>query len=581
MSAKRRKTVRDESSRPRETVTPPAGGPRWLPLAIAAGLVVLTVMVFAGVRNHDFVDFDDGLYITDNANVRGGLTRENVAWAFTTGHAANWHPLTWISHQTDVSMFGLNPGMHHLTNLFWHTLNVLLLFGLLRSLTGSTMRSAFVAGLFAIHPVHVESVAWISERKDVLSTFFWLSSTWLYASWTRRPSAALRLIGSLVLFAFGLMSKPMLMTMPFTLLLLDLWPLGRTVSWTRRVVEKLPYFALAIASLIVTVAVQQHGGAVSSLQTLTIGERFANAVMSYGIYLWQLVWPTRLAAFYPFENTIAPARVAISAALLLIITVLAFRLRRRYPHALVGWLWFVGTLVPVIGIVQVGMQAHADRYTYVPYIGLFVAWVWSAPAIARRIGLSCRATDAVGAALLLPLLWLTHQQAGTWRTSETLWTHAITVNPDNAKAHNSLGAIYGNTGRVHEAEVQFKEALRLQPDLREGLHIYPNLGRALLAQGKVVEAVPYLERARQLKPDDADLAQEMGLAYLGADRPPDAIRAFRDAVRLNPQLEQSWFVLGVALAASGRIADARHAFNEVLRINPGREDAAIALQRLR
>ncbi len=555
MSSKRQKTVR---RKPPQPAAPPAEPRRshWLTVAIAAGLVLLTVAVFAQVRSYDFVDFDDGLYVSDNANVRGGLTADNISWAFTTGRAANWHPLTWMSHQADVSMFGMDAGRHHLTNVFWHVLNVLLLFGFLRSLTGAVWKSALVAALFAVHPAHVESVAWISERKDVLSTFFLIAATWAWTSWIRKPSAG-RWALALITFALGLMSKPMLMTLPFVWLLLDVWPLGRAaVSWQRRVTEKLPFFGLVAISLAVTLIVQQHGGAVTSLDRLTLSLRLANALTAYGAYLGMLFWPVRLTAFYPYSMTIPAASVAIAAALLVALSVGAWVTRRRLGFLLMGWLWFLGTLVPVIGLVQIGMQSHADRYTYVPYIGLFVALAWAAGEIAARSAPVRAVVAATAVAAIAVLSLAAHAQAATWRTSEVLWSHAIEVMPDNAKAHNSLGAIYGNTGRVKEAEVQFKEALRLRPDLTEGLHIYPNLGRSLAAQGKLAEAIPYLERARQLKPDDAGLASELGFAYLGVDRTTDAIAAFRNAVRLNPQLEQTWFVLGITLAAGGRIAEA-------------------------
>ena len=585
MSERRRiRRIRRAESRGVATrlIAVPGTGPQpWLAPAIAAVLVILTVAVFAQVRAHDFIDFDDGLYVVDNPNVRGGLTQENIAWAFTTGRAANWHPLTWISHQADVSMFGMDAGLHHLTNVAWHALNAILLFGFLRSLTGAVWRSAFVAALFAIHPAHVESVAWISERKDVLSTFFLIVSTWAWTSWTRTPSNA-RWLLALATFALGLMSKPMLMTLPFAWLLLDVWPLGRShVTWTRRVVEKLPFFLLAGASVIVTIAVQQEGGAVTSLDRLSLINRFTNAVTAVTEYLRVLVWPTGLSAFYPLTTSIPVASIVIAVIVVLAISAAAWLTRERFGFVLTGWLWFLGTLVPVIGLVQIGMQSHADRYTYVPYIGLFVAVAWCLNVLAERGPIMRAAIAAFSVAAIVSLAVVAHAQTATWRNSEVLWSHAVAVDPGNAKAHNSLGAIYGNTGRIPEAEREFKEALRLRPDMREGLHIFPNLGRSLVAQGKLSEAIPYLERARQLKPEDAALASELGNAYLGVDRTSDAMRAWQDAVRLNPQLDDTWFMLGIALAAGGNFTEARHAFNEVLRINPGRKDAAMALQRLR
>ena len=297
----------------------PGASRPWLRDAcIAAALLILTMAVFAQVGTHDFVDLDDGLYVVENENVRGGLTAENVHWAFTTGRAANWHPLTWLSHQTDVTLFGMDAGAHHIVSVGWHTVNVLLLFGLLRSATGAAWRSALVAALFAVHPAHVESVAWIAERKDVLSTSFWLGSTWLWIVWTRRRTAGW--IGSaLAVFAAGLMAKPMLITVPVTWLILDVWPLGRTaISWRQRIVEKIPFVALAAASLVVTFLVQQQGGAVASLDRVSIVDRLANAVASFGTYLRVLVWPTNLAAFYPFVLPVPAARAGIGGALLVL-----------------------------------------------------------------------------------------------------------------------------------------------------------------------------------------------------------------------------------------------------------------------
>ena len=555
--------------------------PAWPFWAVASALLLLTIAVFAQVRTHDFVDLDDGLYVVDNVNVKSGLTVDNVRWAFTTGRAANWHPLTWISHQIDVSLFGMDAGSHHLTNLAWHALNTVMLFGLLRFMTGSLVRSGFVAALFAIHPAHVESVAWVSERKDVLSTFFWIATTWSWVQWTRRPSRN-RLILTLALYAFGLMAKPMLITLPFTWLLLDVWPLERRrIVWRARVLEKMPFLLLAAASTVVTVLVQQQGGAVSTVDRISIVDRIMNAVVAYAAYLRMLIWPTDLAAFYPYNDNLGAPAVGAAVVVLAAVSAIAFAVRRHAPFVPIGWLWFLGTLVPVIGLLQIGTQSHADRYTYVPYIGLFVALVWGADALARRASPGPAVLKVAGVAAVIVLAVLAHAQAATWRTSEALWSHAVAVTSGNARAHNLLGAIYGNTGRVQEAEAQFKEALRLRPDMTEGLHILPNLGRSLMAQGKVADALPYLERARALKPEDAALANEVGMAYLGVNRTADAIAAWRDAVRLDPKLEQTWFMLGMTLAASGRVADARAAFTEVVRLNPGRKDAAIALERLR
>jgi Flp pilus assembly protein TadD len=544
---------------------------------LAAALVLITIAVYAQVRSHEFVDLDDGGYVVTNVHVNTGLTLENVRWALTTGYAANWHPLTWTSHQIDVSLFGMNPGRHHLMNVAWHVLNTLMLFGLLRVMTGALWRSAFVAAVFAVHPAHVESVAWVSERKDVLSTFFWLAATWAYVDWVRRP-AAWRYGLVVVLYALGLLAKPMLVTLPFTLLLLDFWPLHRSaLPWARRVLEKVPLLAMAMASSVVTAIVQQGGGAIGAVEVVSIADRLANAVVAYGSYLKMLVWPVDLAIFYPYRMDLPVSSVIGSLIVLAVITVIAWRTRRSQPFVLVGWLWFLGTLVPVIGLVQIGMQALADRYTYVPYIGLLVATAWAGRALAKRAHVGSGFLRVVGAGVVGVLAFVAHGQAATWATSEAIWLRAAIATTGNARAHNSLGVIYGNRGETELAAAHFQEALRLRPDLTEARNVLPNLGLALMAQGKVPEAVPVLERARQVNPERADLAHQLGLAYFSLDRKDEAIASWRDAVRLNPRFEEAHFTMGMVLAGMGRTDDARRAFVEVLRINPSRSEAKQAL----
>jgi len=547
---------------------------------IALALVLVTVAIYAQVISHDFVDLDDTGYVVTNTHVNTGLTADNIRWAFTTGYAANWHPVTWISHQLDVTLFGMRPGAAHAMNVAWHVLNTLMLFGLLRVMTGAVWRSAFVAALFAVHPVHVESVAWIAERKDVLSTFFWLASTWAYVAWVRRP-AVWRYGAMLVLFALGLMAKPMLVTLPFTLLLLDIWPLGRgAVAWSRRITEKLSLFALVIASSIITAIVQRQGGAVGTLDLIPISDRLANAVLSYGRYLKVLVWPVDLAVFYPYVRQLPVPEVAGAGLVLAAITTMAWRLRASQPYLLVGWLWFIGTLVPVIGLVQIGTQALADRYTYVPYIGLFVAAAWGGRAFAVRRHVGPVLLRVVSAAIVVAFGAVAFAQTRTWANSETMWLRAVTVTTGNTWAHNSLGVIYGNRGDTDQALLHFREALRLNPDLSEARNIYANLGHALIVQGKIAEALPNLLRAKELNPDRADVSNELGLAYFGLDRKEEALAAWREAVRINPQFEAAYFTMGIVLAGSNRVDEARQAFLEVLRINPTRKDAQDALKSL-
>ena len=418
---------------------------------LAAALVAAVGAIYWQTTSFEFVNLDDGLYLVENPHVNTGVSTENVRWAFTTGHAANWHPLTWISHQVDVSLFGMAPGAHHAVSMAWHALNALLLFALMRALTGSTWKSFFVAAFFAVHPTRVESVAWVAERKDVLSTFFWLASTYAWVAWVRERGAKWY-AGALVLFACGLMSKPMLVTVPFTWLLLEHWPLARPVPLRQRVIEKWPFFALAAASSVVTFIVQREGGAVGSATLLPVGDRIAHALVSCMRYLGQLAWPEGLAPFYPHPMHTAAAAAIGSAVVLAAITWLAWRTRRTHGFLLTGWLWFVGTLVPVIGLVQVGTQSHADRYTYVPFIGLFIALAWTMQAASRKWDIPCRVFDVAGAMVAIAAGVVAWQQTAHWRTSEALWIHTVSVTERNARAHNLLGAIYANYGRIELAE---------------------------------------------------------------------------------------------------------------------------------
>ena len=374
-------------------------------------LTAVTLSLYAPVRHFDFINFDDPAYVLNNPQVQAGITSSSIRWAFTQGHSSNWHPLTWISHMLDWQLFGRHAGGHHATNVLLHTGNTLLLFGLLIRLTGKAGRSAVVAGLFALHPLHVESVAWIAERKDVLSTFFGLWTLWAYARYADRPSAA-RYLAALGLFALGLMSKPMLVTWPFVLLLLDYWPLKRvdSVPWRTLLREKVPFLVLALASAVVTFLVQREGGAVAAISRISAGMRLQTALVAYVAYIGKLVWPTRLAVLYPLAHSLPIAQVAGAVAVLAIITYAAWRGARRFPYLATGWLWYLGTLVPVIGLVQVGTQRMADRYTYIPYIGLFVFGVWGVAdwAEQRKIPRGAMAGAAVTILSLLTALTARH-----------------------------------------------------------------------------------------------------------------------------------------------------------------------------
>ena len=579
---------------------------------ICSLLVLATWVAYWPVTRHQFVNFDDPHYICDNPHVKAGLTWSGLLWAFQSGYASNWHPLTWISHMVDCQLYGLNPAGHHLTNLLFHLTNTLLLFLLLRRLTGSLWRSAFVAALFAWHPLHVESVAWASERKDVLSTCFFLLTIWAYARYaeggeqkseirrpkpeggrenaecrmqnaeTRNPQPATLLtppvsryyILSLFLFALGLMSKPMLVTLPFVLLLLDFWPLGRlqfsilnsqpSTLW-RLLREKLPFFALALAASIVTYLVQRSGGAVSSLELLPFHSRITNALVAYFRYLSLTLWPAQFAVVYPYSRHLAAASV-IAAALLLAGASGFFLSRVRHqPYLVVGWLWFLGTLVPTIGLVQVGPQCMADRYTYIPSIGLFLLIVWGLDALLdpwplKRLCLPVAGTLALAACLACSCRQLTY-----WQDSESLFRHAIAVTTDNHIAHINLGKALLELGNPDEAVVHLAKAVRLTPDDPEAQY---NLGTALVMQAKPDKAIACFSEALRLNPDYGDAHGNLGITLMRQGKPDQGSAHLAAAVKLKPDDPQLHCNLGLALLELNRPREAADQFSQALRLNP-------------
>jgi len=536
-------------------------------------LVLTTVTVFWQVRNHEFINLDDSKYVTENRHVQNGLTLDSMIWAFTTTQVANWHPLTWLSHMLDCQLYGLNPKGHHLTNVFLHLLNTLLLFFILQRMTGALWRSGLVAAFFALHPLHVESVAWVAERKDVLSTLFWLLTMWGYIWYVERPRLT-RYLLTLLAFTLGLMTKPMLVTMPCVLLLLDYWPLKRFqlsqpggdtpattgifkeqgVPFLRLLLEKTPFFALAAASSIVTFLAQRSGGAVSALDVYPVKIRIANALVSYVSYIGQMVWPRGLAVFYPHPGTHLPGWHAVGAGLLLAcISIAVIRAARRHPYLAVGWLWYLGTLVPVIGLVQVGAQAMADRYTYVPLIGLFVIIAWSIPDLLagnhyRKIVLSM----AVGTVLLALTVcsWL---QVQHWKNNLTLFKHALKVTAKNYVAHDSLGNALAQQGKVEEAIDHYYEALKIKPNL---VNLHNNLGVALLEQRKVKEAMSHYDIALRLNADYAETYNNFGVAWFTVGEFDKAIAHYHEALRLDPAYGKAHNNMGNALVEHGRFEEA-------------------------
>jgi tetratricopeptide (TPR) repeat protein len=591
-------------------------------------------VLYARVVSYDFV-FDDIIHITENPTVRRGLTWEGLGWALTTTHAANWQPLTWLSHLLDCSLFGLNAGGHHLVNVALHALTAALLFAVLERSTGACWRAAAVAVIFAVHPLRVESVAWIAERKDVLSGVFWMLTMLAYVRYVRRPSPG-RLVCVGALLGAGLMAKPMLVTLPAVLLLWDVWPLGRwsadglatatavgdnpeAEAVTRRsraalVAEKLPLLAVCAGAAVVTLVAQTEGRAVQSLDVLPVGARIDNALRSYVAYLWMTVWPVDLAFLYPHPITLgdrAPsltlAGLASGAALLAVTGIVAGAWRRR-PYLLVGWLWYLGTLVPVIGIVQVGNQALADRYTYIPLIGIAIAVAWGTADLARRWP-RLRPLIAGGAVALLAF-WLvrTWAQVAVWRDEPTLNTHALAVTTNNFVAHNNLGRALYLQGRLPEAAAHLEHALAIKPGfpeahnnlgavlLQEGrldmaterferaleidrgyAEAYENLGLVRFRQGRLEEAAGYLEKAVAYAPDNPQAHYDLGTVRLQQGRPAEAAAEFEAALMLRADHAESHNNLGVALLQLGRPQDATVQFEAALAIKPDHATARAGL----
>jgi protein O-mannosyl-transferase len=589
---------------------PPVASGRRSGFWIHAALFVATFAVYAQVRHFDFLNFDDPDYVTGNSHVRHGITSDGLRWAFTSGEAANWFPVTRLTHMLDVQLFGLRSGWHHLTNVLIHALAAMILFAFLQRATRARWPSAFVAFLFALHPLHVESVAWVAERKDVLSALFWFLALWAYVRYAERPELR-RYALVLAVFCLGLMSKPMTVTLPLVLLLLDVWPLRRPRT-ARLLWEKIPFFALSAAVAIATFLVQRGTGAVESLSVHPIAMRVENALVSYVVYIVKMFWPTRLAAFYPYPQDV-PAWEAVLAGLAIVaITVLVLRSLRDRPYLAAGWLWFLGTLVPVIGLVQVGSQARADRYMYIPMVGLSIMLAWGAADVVRRWPGAKRPVSALAAAACLSLTAVTWFQLQHWKNSESLFQHAIEVTKGNAVAHHNLGNILLRVpARLPEAVAQLEEALRLEPnspkvhtdlgvalskmpgrlpdaiaEYRAALRLEPdsaivhnNLGNALAdIRGGLPLAVSEYETALRLKPDYAEAHNNLGTALSKIGRLPEALAEFEAAVRIDPDYADPHNNIGTALSRMpGRSGDAISEYRAALRIKPDYADAHLNL----
>jgi len=560
-------------------------------LLVCLVLVAITWAVFGQTLAHDFVNFDDHVYVYENPLVVRGLSTEGTIDAFTHTHARNWHPLTTVSHMLDCQLYGLNAGGHHFTNVILHTISVLLLFLVLKQMTGALWQSAFVAALFAIHPLHVESVAWIAERKDVLSAVFFMLTLAAYARYGRAPSPARYLLVAL-LFAFGLMSKPMLVTLPFVLLLLDYWPLGRLGGQKsevrgrlrRLITEKVPLFALSVLSCIATLFAQRQGP--SAIDQLPFLWRLENTFVSYFTYIWQMLWPARLAVFYPHPNDRLPLiKITAAIALLIGISLVAICLRRTKPYLVTGWFWYLGMLIPVIGLVQVGEQAHADRYTYLPHIGLYIMIAWTVgDLLSEPTPRARRALVGVAAAIAIVSLGVrAFGQASYWKNSEALWNHTLAVTGENDVAHNNLGFLFLRSGELDKAISQFQAALNIRSRNTETHYslgaalIQSNLGNALARKQLWDEAIDHLQEAVRLRPDYADAYFNLGSVLFQQGRIDQAIAQWQKALAIRPRDAEAHRNVASALRKQGNVKEAISEYEQALNIVP--EDS-VALNNL-
>ena len=579
-------------------------------LAICIALSITTIAVFWQVGNHEFISFDDNDYVTENRYVQAGITLKGVIWAISEPHAHNWHPLTWLSHMSDCQLFGLKPGRHHLVNLFFHMANTILLFFIFHRMTKGLWQSAFVAALFALHPLHVESVAWVAERKDVLSTLFWMLTMGAYVYYVECPGYK-RYLFILAFFLLGLMTKPMLVTLPFVLLLLDYWPLHRLtigkssvnehtqsekflntrskkkkrrrsaikaehINKTEKqtgqlpimvhiVLEKVPFFVLSLASSIVTYIAQQEGGAVRSLQSYPLTTRIANALVSYCGYIGKMVWPENLAVHYPHPGMPPTWQVIGAVVFLGLTTFLIIRTVKRCPYLTTGWLWFLGTLVPVIGLVQVGVQAMADRYTYIPLIGVSIMVAWGVPDLFKKWRHGNAALATVTVIILCIFSFVTWKQVGYWQNSITLFTHTLEKTTNNPIILNNMGTVLEGEGRLDEAIAHYNEAVRIDPNLADS---YNNIGLALTKQGRLGEATPNFLKALKINPANAAAHYNLGTLLASQGKLDDAIYHFRECIRISTGYAKAHNNLGNALLSQGKFDEAIASYREAMRLDP-------------
>lgn len=531
---------------------------------------ILTVSIYWQIQGHDFIILDDPSYIYENNHVIRGLSLESVKWAFTESHVANWHPVTWISHILDHEFYELEPGGHHRTNLIFHTVNAILLFLVFMRMTGAFWQSATMATLFAIHPLHVESVAWASERKDVLSMFFMMLTIWAYIRYVEKRETKKYLL-VVLFFALGLMSKPMLVTLPFVLLLLDFWPLNRAQEGLKKIItEKIPLFGLAIVSSLITFLVQQSDGATKSLVYYSMQSRIFNAISSYAEYLVKMVWPTKLSILYPHPGLVLLSwKVVLSGMVLIGITVLAVKTIRRAPYIAVGWFWYVGTLVPVIGFVQVGGQTMADRYTYIPLIGIFIIVAWGIPCLLKNIRRKKQILIALSMVVGSIFSFASWSQAKYWENSIVLFEHAIEVVDDEnrnfAMAYNSLGLSYYKNKEYEKAIFHLKKCLKIDPDHWKCYH---NIGDILVQKKEFQKAIRYFKRGIKINSKNYRGHNNIGVVLQRMGKVEESIKHFKKSIELKPDQGLSYYNLGKLLAENNRFNEAIFEYKKALKIDP-------------
>jgi len=542
-------------------------------------LILISLLVFAAfsrVLFNDFISFDDPLYVTGNFHVQSGLAWNTINWAFTTTAAANWHPLTWLSHILDYELYGLKPWGHHLTNLLLHSANTLIVFLVLKQMTGATWRSWFVAALFGLHPMHVESVAWVSERKDVLSTFFGLLSLRAYGRYalgTENSNRRWFHYGTaLVWFILSLLSKPMLVTLPFILLLLDYWPLNRlqNVRLQTLVLEKLPFLLLTAVSCTATFMAQRVGGAMTEMSTLPIGDRVQNALVAYIIYLGKLLVPVHLAVIYPYDHHQFVITVILAAALLLGLSIFIVRARRQRPWLLTGWFWFLGMMIPVIGLVQVGPQAMADRYSYLSFTGLFIILSWGAEAIIQKSHQRKTGLQIAAALMIIGCALLSWRQTGYWKNSGVLFQHALDVTASNYIAYADLGDYELAQGHGEQAITLYQDAIKLAPHFAP---LYAQLGSALCQTERLDEGIQAFKQSISLDPKAAQAHADFGSALVQAGQYDSAINEYQETIRLDPDYLEAYDLLGVTLENAGRFDEAIAWLGKAVRLYPSYVEA--------